>query len=130
MHQSMLQFIWSGLGYLYGPLLLVSAAVALLVTLLLVFRGRGPMAAAASVLVVNVPVLIGLFGFLEGMLQGFMVIANSTTSPRPSDVAVGVSTALVTPLAGIALSAPCYLVALIGTVVRSLRSHEPPAFSD
>ncbi len=50
--------------------------------------------------------LFGLLGTVDGMVQAFDVIAQSTTSPKPSELAQGIATALVTTLVGLWLAIP------------------------
>lgn len=128
--QSILTWAFKSLGPLYIGLFAVCGGLALVVTLVLVLRGRGPLAAAGLVLAANMPLLLGLFGMFEGAIQSFSIIATSTTSPRPSDLAAGISTALMTPLIGLLISAPCYLLAIVGSVVQSLRTPDAIAASE
>jgi biopolymer transport protein ExbB len=51
--------------------------------------------------------MLGLVGTVFGMIQTFMVMASaSATAPKPSDLAKGISHALVVTLLGIGLSVP------------------------
>lgn len=50
--------------------------------------------------------MVGLLGTVDGMVRSFTVIANSTTTPKPSELAQGISTALVTTLVGLILAIP------------------------
>jgi len=50
--------------------------------------------------------MIGLFGTVHGMINAFSVIANSPTTPKPSELAAGISTALFTTLIGLAIAIP------------------------
>jgi len=50
--------------------------------------------------------MFGLLGTVDGMVQAFNVIARSTVSPKPADLAQGISTALVTTLVGLWLAIP------------------------
>lgn len=50
--------------------------------------------------------LFGLLGTVDGMVQAFDVIAQSTVSPKPSELAQGIATALVTTLVGLWLAIP------------------------
>lgn len=50
--------------------------------------------------------MIGLFGTVHGMINSFSVIANSPTTPKPSQLAEGISTALFTTLVGLAIAIP------------------------
>ena len=50
--------------------------------------------------------MIGLFGTVHGMINSFSVIANSPTTPKPSQLAQGISTALFTTLIGLLIAIP------------------------
>ncbi len=50
--------------------------------------------------------MFGLLGTVDGMVQAFDVIAQSTVSPKPSELAQGIATALVTTLVGLWLAIP------------------------
>jgi biopolymer transport protein ExbB len=50
--------------------------------------------------------MIGLFGTVHGMILSFQVIAASTQSPRPAELARGISTALFTTLVGLFIAIP------------------------
>jgi biopolymer transport protein ExbB len=50
--------------------------------------------------------MVGLLGTVHGMVDAFIVIANATTAPRPSELAKGISTALITTLVGLVIAIP------------------------
>ena len=50
--------------------------------------------------------MIGLFGTVHGMISAFQVIATSGSTPKASDLAAGISTALFTTLLGLAIAIP------------------------
>ena len=50
--------------------------------------------------------MVGLFGTVHGMIMSFQVIASSNTTPKPSELAKGVSTALFTTIVGLAIAIP------------------------
>ncbi|MEI6504638.1 MAG: MotA/TolQ/ExbB proton channel family protein [Planctomycetota bacterium] len=55
--------------------------------------------------------MFGLLGTVDGMVAAFMLIAQQDTAPKPSQLAVGISQALVTTLIGLWLAIPaiaCY----------------------
>jgi biopolymer transport protein ExbB len=54
--------------------------------------------------------MVGLLGTVNGMVASFMVIASSDTTPKPSQLAQGISTALITTLVGLWLAIPAILV--------------------
>lgn len=54
--------------------------------------------------------MVGLLGTVDGMVRSFSVIANSTTTPKPSELARGISTALITTLVGLIIAIPAIIV--------------------
>ncbi len=54
--------------------------------------------------------MVGLFGTVHGMIKSFSVIANSSTTPKPAELASGISTALFTTLIGLAIAIPAIAV--------------------
>ncbi|WP_240928089.1 MotA/TolQ/ExbB proton channel family protein [Thalassoroseus pseudoceratinae] len=50
--------------------------------------------------------MLGLMGTVYGMIQSFQTIATSKTSPKPSELAGGISTALFTTIEGLAVAIP------------------------
>jgi hypothetical protein len=117
--QSYLSWMFASLGA-YALLLPLAGLLCFLLALVLVVRGKGPMAAASLILIVHVPLLIGVFAAIHGGIASYMVIAASSTTPKPSEVAAGISTALVAPLIGMMLMVPGYATAAVGGFIRSL----------
>lgn len=54
--------------------------------------------------------MVGLFGTVHGMIKAFNVIASGQGTPKPTDLAKGISTALFTTLVGLAIAIPAILV--------------------
>jgi biopolymer transport protein ExbB len=50
--------------------------------------------------------MVGLFGTVDGMVRSFQVIAAGGSTPKASDLAQGISTALFTTLIGLAIAIP------------------------
>lgn len=50
--------------------------------------------------------MLGLMGTVQGMIASFDKIATSTVSPKPSELAEGISTALFTTLLGLGIAIP------------------------
>jgi biopolymer transport protein ExbB len=50
--------------------------------------------------------MLGLLGTVQGMIASFTVIATSESAPKPKELAAGISTALVTTLAGLIVAIP------------------------
>ncbi|WP_417849385.1 MotA/TolQ/ExbB proton channel family protein [Thalassoglobus sp.] len=122
--QTYLAWMIQSLG---GPclmLLLMSSFLSIIVSLVIVVRGKGPMATAALLLVVHSPFWVGLFFAITGGINSFRVIATSPVSPKPSELAEGISTALFSPLAGLLLMVPGYLIAGLGSFIRSMKDRD------
>lgn len=54
--------------------------------------------------------MFGLLGTVDGMVQSFTVIAEAVTAPKPSELAQGISKALVTTLVGLWIAIPAIAV--------------------
>ena len=54
--------------------------------------------------------MVGLLGTVDGMVASFQVIASSDTTPKPSELAKGISMALITTLVGLWLAIPAIAV--------------------
>lgn len=121
--QSFLHWAIMALGP-YAFLLPMAGLSCLVLALIVVMRGKGPMAIAFLVLIVHVPLLIGLFAAIQGGLSIYTMIAASSSAPRPSELAEGISTALVAPMVGMLLMVPGYAVSLVGSFIRSLREQD------
>jgi len=61
-------------------------------------------------LIGTVSPMVGLLGTVDGMVEAFQVIAASTTQPKPSELAEGISTALITTLVGLWLAIPAIAI--------------------
>lgn len=57
-------------------------------------------------LIGNLSPMIGLFGTVQGMISSFQAIAIGGATPKPADLASGISTALFTTLVGLAIAIP------------------------
>ena len=53
--------------------------------------------------------MIGLAGTVWGMIASFRTIATSPTTPKPSELADGISTALFTTIEGLAVAIPAMI---------------------
>jgi len=61
-------------------------------------------------LIGNISPMVGLFGTVQGMIAAFDTIANSGSTPKPGELAMDISTALFTTLAGLAIAIPAISV--------------------
>lgn len=60
-------------------------------------------------LIGSIAPMIGLMGTVFGMIQSFEKIAQSTVSPKPAELAEGISTALFTTLEGLTVAIPAMI---------------------
>ncbi len=124
--ENFLVWIIGALGWRYAFLLPVSALLSFALTALLVIAGKGRTTGPALAFIVAIPFLIGLFGMFDGLMASFMVIAHSTAAPKPSVYAQGMSMSIVTPLLGMLLMVPSYLLATAGLTIRALKNDPKP----
>lgn len=117
-HESLAMWIVRSMGVV-GVLVLGAGAFCFVVTLLVTIRGQGPFACAALVLLVPIPFLIGLFGMGKGIIASFQVIAFASVDVKASEICTGISEALVTPMLGLVVMVPSYLVGTLGSIIRS-----------
>ncbi|MEQ9406939.1 MAG: MotA/TolQ/ExbB proton channel family protein [Fuerstiella sp.] len=60
-------------------------------------------------LIGTVAPMLGLMGTVQGMIASFDKIASSAVSPKPSELAEGISTALFTTLIGLGIAVPAMI---------------------
>jgi hypothetical protein len=116
--QSQLEFIYHSLGFLYCVLLPLSALVSFILVVVAVARWRGAASVAVLMFAAPMPVYLGLYATVSGLLASYQVIMYTTTQPRPSEMAQGIGMSLVSFWIGMFLSVPGFFVALIGSLVR------------
>lgn len=61
-------------------------------------------------LIGNVSPMVGLLGTVQGMIESFSTIASSTSTPKPAELAEGISTALFTTLVGLIIAIPAIAI--------------------
>ncbi len=126
---SYLEFLFQALGFRYAVLLPAVGILAFVFVLVLVIRGKGPALTGALLFLVPLPVLVGLFAAVDGMVASFQVIAMSNTAPKPSEYAMGISMSLVSVYLGFLLAVPSYILATCGLIARAFSAkpdREPP----
>ncbi len=57
-------------------------------------------------LIASIAPMLGLLGTVIGMVEAFNVIANAKTSPKPAELAEGISKALMTTMMGLSVAIP------------------------
>ena len=120
------------LGVLIGALSSFSAVLAL-VTAALIFFGacyllatkRRPAVLAAYLVLLPLPVIISISGWISGTIASLSVIAASPDLPITNqDIAGGFATSLISLYAAMLASAPSYFVLAYGLLMRTLN---PPS---
>jgi biopolymer transport protein ExbB len=61
-------------------------------------------------LIGNVSPMVGLLGTVQGMIASFEVIASNNSTPKPAELAAGISTALFTTLVGLIIAIPAIAI--------------------
>jgi hypothetical protein len=119
-HQSMLGWMFQSLGPFYGLLIPLAAFGVFVGACLVVALSRRPAVIAAYLPLLLLPLMIGVFGTLQGFTSSLQVIAVAQSAPKPSEVAEGVSMGLFTSLLALLLSFPAYFVTTFGLLMRTL----------
>lgn len=117
--QSALSWFVDALGPFYLVVLPLLGLLLLFGGLMVVIASRRPAVIAACLAFVALPLLLGLLGMLQGMVESFTVISTTLTQPRPGDIAAGFSSAMVVPLVSLIVTLPGYLILATGLVFRT-----------
>jgi len=107
--QSFLMWMFHALGPFYLVVLPLAGLVVFVGAILVVSLNRRPAVIAAFLVFLPLPLMIGLFGSVQGMISSLSVLATSAATPKPSDVAAGISSGLFTTLMGLLVTVPSYL---------------------
>ena len=118
--QSLASFYLSALG-VYAILLPLAALVSLAIALIVIVRGRGPLASASLVLAVSLPLLVGMYGTISGALASCRVVSSWDFQLKTAEILEAVSHALVPIQIGMVLMAPIFVLALFGSLWKSLK---------
>jgi hypothetical protein len=122
--QSQLSFYAHAIGPVYGLLILIAALLSAATTVALLMRGRGPTLVPALMLVVPLPFFVASFSVVGGVMDSYILIANSLVQPKVSEAWVGFGQAIVTAWFGLLMMFPIGMLAVIGGLVRSLRGEK------
>ncbi len=119
---SYLAWMYQALGIFYALVLPLTGMLLFIGACLVVAMNRRPAVIAAYLVFLPLPLLIGLFGSIQGAISAYSVIAVSSASPDPAEIAAGISTALFSTLVGFIVSFPAYFVTAIGLFFRAVTS--------
>jgi hypothetical protein len=117
--QSMLGWFVNALGPFYLFAILGSGLLLLVVACFTVLLSRRPAVIASLLALVPLPILIGAVGSVQGAISALQVIAMSGATPKPVELAEGVSMCLISLLVGLVVTFPGYLVTALGLIVRT-----------
>ena len=124
---SYLKWMLHSLGPFYGLAIPLVGFAVFVGACLVVAMNRRPAVIASYLVFLPLPLLIGLYGSLQGFISSYHLIATSPTSPKPSEIAAGVSTGLFTVLVGLMVIFPSYFVLAFGLLIRTIQSGRTPA---
>lgn len=120
--KSFLYWMVEALGPFYSLVIPLAGLVIFMGACLVVAMSRRPAVIAAYLVFLPLPLLIGIYGSIQGFIASYSVIAASVVTPKPSEVAAGISTGLFTSLVGLMVSFPAYFVLASGLFLRTLYS--------
>ena len=112
----------------FGIPVVGTAFVAFILTALILWRGKGPFASAALVLVVLSPLMVGMFAGLHFATRILLEIASSEQAKINGEVHIRpidhdmLALEMISPIStALFLSIPTYLLAMIGACVKVWR---------
>ena len=118
--QSYLSWMFMSLG-IYGLVLPLLGFAIFVGACLVVTLNRRPAVIASYLVFVPVPLLLGVFGSVHGMISALSVVASlPSDASMPHLMAEGWATALFSTLVGFLVSAPAYAVVALGLFARTL----------
>ena len=123
--ETTLEWTFRMLGPFYGIVLPLAGLLSFVLVLILLLRGRGPLSAASLVLIVHIPLLIGVFAAIGGVIHTCTVIHG--VAPILAEVAIGISASLFAPRVGMIAMMPGYVAAVIGSFIRAITSESRQA---
>jgi hypothetical protein len=119
--QSYLSWMYQSLGPIYILLLPLSGFMIFVGACLVVALNRRPGVIASYLVFVPLPLLIGVFASVHGLITALAVIAMSDAGDVPVHVwAEAWSVALLSTFVGFFVSAPSYAVVSLGLFLRTL----------
>jgi di/tricarboxylate transporter len=118
---SYLAWVYHSLGLMYSLALPLAGLMVFLGAVLVVILAiRRPGVIAAYLVFVPLPLLIGVFGTVDGLIRSHSVIAMADYAPKPSEVSQGYSMALLCLLVGMLATAPGYFVTALGLFLSAI----------
>ena len=123
--QPMILFLLQALGPMGVPLIMTSL-LAFTLTFLILRRGQGSFAGAALLLAVFSPLMVGLFaGFHSASNAMLIMLSAEAAEVMPGTYTILLSEACTAPSTALLLSAPTYLLAMIGSFTKACQ--KPPS---
>lgn len=117
---SLMSWMMMSLGPFYGLVIPLAGLAVFIGACIVVASNRRPAVIAAFLVFLPLPLMIGMFGSVHGFISSFQIIATGGATPKPSDVAMGISTGLFTTLVGLLVTFPSFFVLAFGLFFRTL----------
>jgi len=118
--QSFLSWMITSLGPFYALVIPLTGLAVFIGACVVVASSRRPAVVAAFLVFLPLPLMIGLIGTVHGFISSFQIIATAGATPKPSDIAAGISTGLFTTLVGLLVTFPSLLVLAFGLFFKTL----------
>jgi hypothetical protein len=120
----MLEFLFGSLSSMWSVLMLLSAALIFFGAYRLVTMGRPVSALAAYLVLLPLPAIISLCGWMKGSISSLTVIASA---PETVLTRGGLAASLTSLLVAVVLTAPTYFVLVYGLLARTRTPPRSPS---
>lgn len=110
--ESFLSWISQNVGVGNLIILLLAAAISTSLSLFAVYRSKGTTAATMMLVLIPLPFLVAVTFSLKGFTASAMVLSTTTSTVKPDELAGATAMSLATPLAGLLLTLPSYLIVI------------------
>ncbi len=121
-----LDWFFHALGLHFAVVLPLLGVLAFVLAGIAIRKFKAPALTAILVVVVPLPLYYGAVGMVDGIISSMMVISNTDSVIRSTDLAEGGAMSLVSLQVGLILSLPAYILAVIALIYRALIHDEAP----
>jgi len=119
---NMMTWMINALGPIYGLAIPLAGLAVFVGSCLVVALSKRPAVIASFLVFLPLPVLIGVFGSVQGVISAFATVSGGGAEVPGDIVAACFATALFTTFLGLIVSGPSYLVLAFGLFFRTLAS--------
>lgn len=123
--RSVLSWMLMALGPFYALVIPLAGLAVFIGACCVVGLNRRPAVIAAFLVFLPLPLMIGMFGSVQGFISSLQIVAMAGATPKPSEVSLGISTGLFTTLVGLLVTFPSYFVLAFGLFLRTAL-YKPP----